>query len=336
MGTFAESFQAAAGPGGVLNFERFMALALYDPGCGYYRQPRRRIGRGGGSDFYTAASLPLYGELVAAACAALVGGPSKAREYTFVELGAEPSGGVLRGVAHPFGRSLEVGVNGTLALRGPCVVFSNELFDAQPFRRFRSHADGWRELGVRSGPGGWEEAELPPGGADFLPPGAPAGYCLDAPTGARELAQAVAAQPWTGLFVAADYGKSWEELAFGTPMGTARAYRDHRQSNDLLAHPGEQDLTCHVCWDWIGQALTEGGFGPFCVESQEAFLVRHAGPLLAEVTAAVSSGLDARKQTLLHLLHPSLMGRKFQVLTAFRPDPAPAPGSASRRGGPGA
>lgn len=336
MGTFAESFRLSAGPEGVLSFERFMALALYDPGCGYYRRPHRRIGRGGGSDFYTAASLPLYGELVAAACAALVGGPSKAREYTFVELGVEPPGGVLRGVAHPFGASLEAGVNGGLDLRGPCVVFSNELFDAQPFRRFRKRAGGWRELGVRSGSAGWEETELPAMGADFLPADAPEDYCLDAPTGARALAEAIAGQPWSGLFVAADYGKSWEELAYGTPAGTARAYREHRQSNDLLAHPGEEDLTCHVCWDWIGQALAERGFGAVSLESQEAFLVRHAGPVLAEITAAVAPGVDGRKQALLHLLHPSLMGRKFQVLTAFRPGREPAPGPASRRGGPGA
>ncbi|HEY3755600.1 MAG TPA: SAM-dependent methyltransferase [Opitutaceae bacterium] len=318
MGTFADSFRTAAGPHGVLTFERFMDLALYDPVCGYYRRERGRVGRAG-ADFYTASSIPLFGELMAEAGAELAGGLSKAAEYTFVELGVEPGGGVLRGISHPFKSLREFGAGTTPELAGPCVVFSNELFDAQPFRRFRKGPNEWCELGVKPSPIGWEWADLTVSNADFLPSDAPEGYSLDAPTGARQLAESIAAQPWTGLFIAADYGKSWEELAFGTAMGTARAYRQHRQTNDLLADPGEQDLTCHVCWDWIGDALKRHGFGPANVEAQEAFFVKHAGALLARLTAATSSGVDPRKRDIMQLLHPSLMGRKFQVMTAFRP-----------------
>ena len=45
-------------------FARFMELALYHPGGGYYERGRGNVGRGG--DFYTSVSTgPLFGELLA-------------------------------------------------------------------------------------------------------------------------------------------------------------------------------------------------------------------------------------------------------------------------------
>ena len=40
----------------------------------------------------------------------------------------------------------------------------------------------------------------------------------------------------------------WADLIGDRPAGTARAYYRHEATRDLLARPGEQDLTCHVCW----------------------------------------------------------------------------------------
>ena len=86
-----------------------------------------------------------------------------------MEIGAERGAGVLDGVPHPFRSERRVGVGQALELAGPSVVFSNELFDAQPFRRFRFRAGAWRELGVSLGPGALAEVEVAPEGA--LPPG---------------------------------------------------------------------------------------------------------------------------------------------------------------------
>ena len=157
---FLGVFRAAADASGAMPFARFMALALYHPEVGYYRKDRSRVGYGPGTDFYTATtSGPLFGELVAAACVKLLGGRDP-REHTFVEIGAEPGGGALTGVSHPFGGTRIIRVGEPLDLAGQCVVFSNELFDAQPCRRTVFRNGRWRELGVRLAGGRLEETEV--------------------------------------------------------------------------------------------------------------------------------------------------------------------------------
>lgn len=338
---FIRAFKARAG-GGRLRFDAFVDLALYDAEVGYYRQPRRRVGYGQGTDFYTASSSgPVFGELVAAACVKLLqaGGkdassaPDARRpapdRFTFVEIGAETPGGILEGVAHPFGSARTVQVGGALDLSGPLVVFSNELFDAQPFRRFRFECGHWRELAVELRDGALAEVPLtddatslaPDVAIASLPPIAAEGYTIDAPTAAANLAAIIGRQPWTGLFVAFDYGKTWRELIEACPAGTARAYFRHTQSNDLLARPGQQDLTCHVCWDWLVDTLGGHGFANVRVDSQESFFVHQADAYLQKAIADDAGRLTARKRSLLQLLHGSHLGQKFQVLSALRMTP---------------
>jgi len=324
---FLAAFREAAGDGDVLPYDRFMALALYHPTAGYYTRRRRRIGRAADADFFTATSLgPLFGELVAEAGRTLLG-PRPAGNHAWVEIGAEPDdrpGGALAGVTHPFAAALDLPLGRPLTLPEAAVVFSNELFDAQPCHRLVRQGGRWRELGVALRGGALREtilAELTPevGAMDArLPASAEDGYHLDLPLAAGQLADRIAARPWTGLFLAFDYGKSWRELAEATPAGTARAYSHHAQGADLLARPGEQDLTCHVCWDWISAALSAHGFGPPVLESQEAFLVHHAASVLRRLTEAEAGAPSGRKQAALQLLHPGHMGQKFQVLWALR------------------
>jgi SAM-dependent MidA family methyltransferase len=315
------ALRARAHGEGALSFADFMEVALYEPGLGYYRRGGPRIGYGPGTDFLTAtASAPIFGRLVAAACAAILG--ADAARSAFVEIGAEPGAGILRGVTHPFRSTRQVGIGEPLRIEGLSVVFSNELFDAQPFRRYRYRDGQWRELGVSVAAGPLEEVEISSrarAGAP-LPATAPEGYVVDAPLAAAALARTIADQPWSGLFLALDYGKSWEELAFETPAGTARAYRNHTQGNDLLGNPGEQDLTCHVCWDWIRDALADFGFARPRLESQEAFFTRNSGEAIAAIVAAEAGRMSRDKLSLLQLLHPAHMGQKFQALWAVRPE----------------
>jgi len=321
---FLAAFAARAGAAGALSFADFMDLALYHPALGYYRREHPRVGTGAGTDFYTAStSGPVFGEMIAAAAATLLAGADPAG-CTFVEIGAEPGGGVLAGVAHPFSAVRTVRIGEPLALAGRCVVFSNELFDAQPLRRFVVRGGRWRELGVARERDALVEIELPaepePAALAALPAVAdtPDGYGFDAPLAATRLLEQIAAQPWTGVFLACDYGKSWRELAEACPAGTVRAYFRHTQTNDLLARPGEQDLTGHVCWDWLAGALARHGFAEPGMETQEVFFVRHAARLLEQITTAEAARFSPRKLALLQLLHPSHLGQKFQVLHALR------------------
>jgi SAM-dependent MidA family methyltransferase len=311
---FLAAFRAHADASGTMTFARFMELALYAPGVGYYRRDRTRVGYGPGTDFFTAStSGPMFGELVTAACVHLLGDRDPA-QFTFVEIGAEPSGGILAGVAHPFSAVRTLRVGDSLDLSGPCVVFSNELFDAQPCARHVFRRGRWWTLGVRLEVDRLLEVELP---SDAGWPGSE-GYHFDQPLAAAALAETIARQPWTGLFVAFDYGKSLRELAEDCPVGTVRAYHQHTQSNDLLARPGEQDLTCHVCWDWLSEALQRNGFAGSRLDSQEAFFIHHAAAFIAAVSTAEASRLSQRKLALLQLLHPAHLGQKFQVLHALR------------------
>lgn len=306
------------GTGQWIALETFIEAALYQPGIGYYRRPSLRVGHRKNRDFYTASSLgTVFSELVIeSVCRLLPDDPSR---YTFVEIGAEPDNHVLSGQSHPFGEQQVLRIGEVPQLAGPCVVFSNELFDAQPFRRFVRAGNSWQELGVRLGQDPLlepaEASDLP----NDLPDDAPEGYQLDYPSGANCLAEALLAQPWHGLFLAFDYGLPWHTLAAERPQGTGRTYRQHRLGDDLLATPGDYDITHHVCWDHLAEILEKTGFRHGELVSQEGFFMRRASQAIARIIEASPGAFSADRQTLKTLLHPENMGRKFQVMHAFRP-----------------
>jgi SAM-dependent MidA family methyltransferase len=334
MGSSTEFLQIfAAEPDAVAGvpFARFMELALFHPQVGYYARSHPRIGRTESADFYTATSLgPVFGELVVSAAVKLLGA-EQIKEHAFVEIGAEPDGGVLREVRHPFATSRTISLDQPVELSGDCVVFSNELFDAQPCHRLVRRVGAWRETGVAfrksnfsSDGGALVEVELSDLSPEVsalsanLPADAPEGYRLDLPVQSVALLRAIAGQRWRGLFLAFDYGRTWHELTSETPQGSVRAYSRQQQSNDLLGQPGEQDLTCHVCWDWLAGALSEAGFSSVHVESQESFLAHHAAEALSAIVTTEARRFSPRKQALLHLLQPGQMGQKFQVIHGLR------------------
>jgi SAM-dependent MidA family methyltransferase len=325
MSVFLDVFRqepGAATPG--VSFARFMELAMYHPEAGYYTAKRRRVGKDRGADFYTATSFnPVFGELVVASTVSLLS-PHDPAEFEFVEIGAEPGGGALKDVAHPFRAYRTISYGQPLEMTGRCIVFSNELFDAQPCHRIVWRNGAWRELGVALRGDELVEVELPGLSSEIvgerhrLPPSAAEGYQIDLPLRTVPLLQRIVRQPWTGLFIAFDYGRTWQQLVEDFPEGTARTYSRQRMGGKLLARPGEQDLTLHICWDWLEDVLQQEGFGEAVVESQEAFFTRRASPVMAAIVQTDAGRFTSRKQALKHLLHPGNMGQKFQVLHALR------------------
>lgn len=303
----------------VLPFDEFMDCVLYDPEIGYYRRKGRRVGYTSDSDFYTAASLgPVFGTLVAEAAASLL--PWNSSETVFVELGPEPEqtleGAVL---SAGFADYQPIRPGDSLDLPPRCVLFSNEVLDAQPFRRLVRETACWQELGVRVQTDrlAWERLEavgLPPG----LPDDLPAGTLLDWPEGAHRLVREAARKPWAGLWLAFDYGISRETAFRERPAGTGRTYSRHQTGSDLLKNPGHTDITCHLIWEELETVLLDHRFREPVLESQEAFFMRHATRTLQALLSDTRPGFSRARQTLKELLHPGLMGRRFQVLHALR------------------
>ena len=318
------ALRSAADTEGRLDYPTFVSTALYAPGVGYYASRRKRVGRSPDADFYTAPSLgPVFGELVAAACENLLG-PEHAKDATFVEIGAEPGSSTLDRVDHPFADVRVLRLGDPLTVSGNVVVFANEWLDAQPFRRFRGDAAlGWVERGVTVAEDGvLRETDLSPVApgslSPTLPEQAPQGYLLDLPTGAADALSALCSQTWTGLFLTLDYGLPLRTFVEERPEGVARAYRHHRLSSDLLAAPGEQDLTCHVCWDLLEEVLRQSGFTEVATERQESFFLHRAGKACEAIVGQGPAGFSPQRQTLLELLHPGNMGAKFQALGGLR------------------
>ena len=311
---------------GRLDFETYVQTVLYAPEIGYYARESPRVGRLPEADFYTAQSLgPIFGRLVVKSCENLTGKETLGK-YTFVEIGAEPGRSVLQGVAHSFGDVQTIRVGHEIVIPENAIVFANEWLDAQPFRRFRFDQEkGWIERGVGiTDDGSIREVDLPESCLDALPypeklpSQTQHDYLLDLPTGADKALQDLCSQPWSGLFLTLDYGLTLVQFLEERPEGVARAYRRHRLSKDLLAHPGNQDITCHVCWDNLRNILHENGFRDIFLERQEAFFLRRASPVAEAIATAKPGTFDTDRQTLLEILHPGNMGSKFQALCGVR------------------
>ena len=321
---FARRFNARCGGSGLLPFSEFMELALYDHEVGYYLAKRRRAGTQPGTDFYTASGLKqVFAPLVVAATERLLG-PEHAATCTFVEIGSEPGDALLDGFAHPFASRETVRIGESIKIPERAIVFSNELFDAQPFARVIHRERVWREMGVRLEGGQLYWTELPALSSEVttcaasLPVDPGEGYTMDLPLRAGALMRSIAAESWTGLMFAFDYGRAWDLLCTEHPRGIGRGYCSHRYADSLLARAGEQDLTCHVCWDWLETALRDTGFINIGRAGQEAFFIQHSTEAIGAIVAAHASPLSARRSQLKQLIHPALMRQRFEALWAVR------------------
>lgn len=84
--------------------------------------------------------------------------------------------------------------------------------------------------------------------------------------------------------------------------------------DDLLANPGEQDITAHVNWTAIQRAGEQAGLRTDTFSSQEQFLMQ-----ILQQTAGENWATEQIRQ-LKTLTHPNLLGRAFRVLVQSRGD----------------
>jgi SAM-dependent MidA family methyltransferase len=87
---------------------------------------------------------------------------------------------------------------------------------------------------------------------------------------------------------------------------------------DLLARPGEQDITCHLCWDVLSETLMSGGFEEVKIQTQESFLLNLANRRIQKIFEQKKEGLNEEMQALRELIHPAHLGHGIQVLWGRR------------------
>ena len=78
-----------------------------------------------------------------------------------------------------------------------------------------------------------------------------------------------------GLIVTFDYGFTADKLfdRRARRFGTAAAYAQHQVTRDLLANPGEQDLTCHINFSDLIETGERNGFRTLFFDRQAKFLL---------------------------------------------------------------
>jgi len=323
--TVLETLRAACAKGPI-SYADYIQHALYSEACGYYTKQRERVGRHPNRDFYTAESLgSVFAQLVTTAAEDLLP-DGVAAQSTFIEIAAEPGAELLSHLSsHPFANSRVIRQGDAIDAEGPVVIFANEWLDALPFHRLIFKDGAWRERGVDFNEKGELIDVLLSGLSDpvaqivaRLPESIEDGYELDLPLAAEAALHELCQQDWTGLIVLFDYGKTWTSLCIDCPSGTARTYHQHTQDNDLLALPGEKDITCDVCWDRLSEALQQTKFTSITLESQESFIVQRAQRVAEAIVSQNAGNFSQDRQTLMELIHPAHMGQRFQVLWGLR------------------
>jgi SAM-dependent MidA family methyltransferase len=306
-------------------FESFIDWALYDKNLGYYQKNKTRVGKSLQSDFYTSSSFhELWAELVLASCITLVGDQDP-RKYTFVEIAAEPESCLFPSLTHPFGDYKVIRLGEDLVIPPLSIVYSNEWLDAQPFRRFSYSKQGgsWHEHAVKTQ--GTKIREIIIDKPVKMEDGifsddinqVQDGYIIDWPTGAhRALQNLLQSSDWKGWFLTFDYGfRTKSEILENKPEGSGRAYLNHTQHNNILQDPGDQDITCHLCWETLIEILEKNNFQDLSLRSQESFLMHHAAGKLEEI---INQGNQADINQAKELIHPHYLGQKFQAIVGKR------------------
>jgi NADH dehydrogenase [ubiquinone] 1 alpha subcomplex assembly factor 7 len=206
-----------------------------------------------------------------------------------------------------------------LPANGPLLIVANEFFDALPVHQFLYEADGWRELVVTLGPGGFRR-DAGPAAAENLPNAAPGAIAERSPASvdvAAKLARRLAAQGGAALFI--DYGHERHGIGDTLQAVSAHEYADPWQA------PGTRDLTAHVDFEALHEAARAEGVRVHGPIGQGAFLramgIDLRAAQLAKATPDRTEEIVAARE---RLSAPEQMGSLFKVMALVAPGwPAP-------------
>ncbi|WP_431275226.1 class I SAM-dependent methyltransferase [Variovorax ureilyticus] len=319
--------------GGWLPFDRFMALALYAPGLGYYANASRKFGRmpSSGSDFVTAPELtPLFGRALAVQVAEALEKTGTDEVWEFGAGSGALALQLLDALGDRVARYRIVDLSGTLRARQqqtlqkhaaklewlselPAsmngVVVGNEVLDAMPVQLLVRSGGQWFERGVVAQGGGFAWSDRP---TDLRPPVEIEGqhdYLTEIHPQAEAFIATLADRLGRGAAFFFDYG--FPESEYYHPqrhMGTVMCHRGHQADGDPLSDVGEKDITAHVNFTGIALAGQNAGLEVLGYCNQARFLL-NAGilPMMEQATLAERS-MAAR------LIHEHEMGELFKVV----------------------
>jgi SAM-dependent MidA family methyltransferase len=300
---------------GALDFARYMELALYAPGLGYYSAGSIKFGAAG--DFITAPELgAVFARCLARAVAPALRDAGEGADV--LELG--PGSGVLavellleleRLHALPrryslLERSADLRARQQLLLRERCahlidriewldappqtdwcgVLIANEVIDALPVQLFSLRDDGLfaRQVSIDSEQN-FVWSEQPAGERLSAALTEAIGAAIDALPRPYQSEVCTLLRPWLaevtgtlkrGSALFIDYGYAHGEYyAAARSAGTLRCHYRHRAHNDPLILPGLQDITAWVDFDALERAGTAAGFTLDAHTTQAQFLIAH-------------------------------------------------------------
>jgi SAM-dependent MidA family methyltransferase len=208
------------------------------------------------------------------------------------------------------------------------IIFSNELLDAFPVHRVGWDAKDkiWFEWGVASDQNKfvWTKLKiqnskqkiptLPSELLEVLPDNFTTEVCPAAESWWRTAAENLQ----RGKLLTFDYGLTEEEFFWPERAGgTLRSYTRHHISNDLLAEPGEQDITAHVNFSALQAAGEAAGLTTEAFVSQTKFLTGIAEQIW-RAPERFGSWLPAHNRRFQTLTHPEHLGRSFRALAQSR------------------
>jgi SAM-dependent MidA family methyltransferase len=321
--------------GNWISFARYMELALYEPGLGYYASGARKLGAGG--DFVTAPELsPLFGRTLARQISQVLGpddgvlefgaGSGALAEALLGELSCpyfilETSPELRERQEQRLGgrtRWLE-----RLPERFRGVMLANEVADAMPVHALAWTSDGVLERGVCANEGQLAWSDRPAEDSVLI-----AAKEIDIeipPSGRYESELALVARAWMrslgrvlerGAILVIDYGFPAREYFHPQrSMGTLACHYRHHVHDDPFYLPGLQDVTAHVDFSALARAAADARLEVLGYANQARFLVNCGiTDLLAGENPADPKRYLPAAATAQKLLSPSEMGELFKVL----------------------
>ena len=319
--------------GGWIPFDRFMALALYAPGLGYYANDSRKFGLmpESGSDFVTAPELsPLFGKALAAQVAQALDATGTREVWEFGAGSGALALQLLGALGDKIDRYTIVDLSGTLRARQQQVlaahaprvhwaselpdvlsgvVVGNEVLDAMPAKLLVRTAGVWHERGVAWHDGQPVFADMP---TDLRPPvniEGPHDYLTEVHPQADAFMRTLADRLKRGAAFFMDYG--FGESEYYHPqrhMGTLMCHRAHQSDTNPLVDVGLKDITVHVNFTGVALAAQEAGLATLGYTSQARFLMN------CGIVGLMEQATPAERTHALKLLNEHEMGELFKVI----------------------